>query len=176
SVAFSHDSARLASASSDSTVKIWDPSSGACLSTLEGHSGWVVSVAFSHDSARLASASSDNTVKIWDPSSGACLQTLNVGQTLYRISFDYTDSYLDTEIGTISLRNPSDSIVPLNNAEVQQPQYKGIALSSDGVWITYNLKMFIWLPSEYRPSCSAVLDNTISVGAGSGRIWFVSTS
>ena len=38
SVAFSHDSRRLASASDDGTVKIWDPSSGACLQTLEGHS------------------------------------------------------------------------------------------------------------------------------------------
>jgi WD40 repeat protein len=35
SVAFSHDSTRLASASSDSTVKIWDASSGACLQTLD---------------------------------------------------------------------------------------------------------------------------------------------
>jgi tetratricopeptide (TPR) repeat protein len=71
SVAFSHDSARLASASRDSTVKIWDAHSGACLQTLEGHSGSVHSVAFSHDSARLASASSDSTVKIWDAHSGA---------------------------------------------------------------------------------------------------------
>src|SRR6266480_52695 len=76
SVAFSHDSARLASASGDNTVKIWDASSGECLQTLEGHRGWVSSVAFSHDSARLASASGDNTVKIWDASSGECLQTL----------------------------------------------------------------------------------------------------
>jgi WD40 repeat protein len=43
SVAFSHDSARLASASGDSTVKIWDAHSGACLQTLEGHSGLVSS-------------------------------------------------------------------------------------------------------------------------------------
>ncbi|KAH7065088.1 NACHT domain-containing protein [Macrophomina phaseolina] len=34
SVTFSHDSTRLASASYDSTVKIWDASSGACLQTL----------------------------------------------------------------------------------------------------------------------------------------------
>src|SRR5438067_705131 len=45
SVAFSHDSARLASASNDNTIKIWDASSGACLQTLEGHSDWVSSVA-----------------------------------------------------------------------------------------------------------------------------------
>jgi WD40 repeat protein len=35
SVAFSHDSTRLASASHDRTVKIWDASSGECLQTLE---------------------------------------------------------------------------------------------------------------------------------------------
>ena len=50
----------------------WGTSSGACLLTIEGHSGSVRSVAFSHDSTRLASASDDKTVKIWDPSSGAC--------------------------------------------------------------------------------------------------------
>ncbi|KAL5371229.1 hypothetical protein DPSP01_014410 [Paraphaeosphaeria sporulosa] len=76
SVAFSHDSTRLASASRDRTVKIWDANSGACLQTLEGHSDPVTSVAFSHDSTRLASASRDRTVKIWDANSGACLQTL----------------------------------------------------------------------------------------------------
>ncbi|KAK5344630.1 hypothetical protein LTR61_011603, partial [Exophiala xenobiotica] len=76
SVAFSPDSTRLASASEDHTVKIWDGSSGACLQTLEGHSFEISSVAFSPDSTRLASASRDRTVKIWDGSSGACLKTL----------------------------------------------------------------------------------------------------
>src|SRR5947207_1781204 len=79
SVAFSPDSARLASASLDKTVKIWDASSGECLQTLEGHSNRVLSVAFSPDSARLASVSYD-TVKIWDASSGECLQTISTGK------------------------------------------------------------------------------------------------
>jgi len=57
SVAISHDSKRLASASHDNTVKIWDASSGACVQTLEGHNDEVTSVVFSHDSTRLASAS-----------------------------------------------------------------------------------------------------------------------
>jgi WD40 repeat protein len=76
SVAFSHDATRLASASYDWTVKIWDASNGECLKTLEGHSSVVSSVAFSPYTTRLASASNDSTVKIWNTSSGECLQAL----------------------------------------------------------------------------------------------------
>src|SRR5437667_309760 len=65
-VVFSSDGHRLASASRDRTVKIWDAASGQCLQTLEGHSNWVRSVVFSSDGHRLASASRDSTVKIWN--------------------------------------------------------------------------------------------------------------
>ena len=91
-VVFSRDSSRLASASSDNTIRLWDASSGACLQTYTGHSSSVTSVAFSHDSTRLASASYDETVKLWDASSGACLHTLNIGRTLHSLSFNSTDS------------------------------------------------------------------------------------
>jgi WD40 repeat protein len=37
SIKFSSDGARLASASADRTAKVWDPFTGACLLTLEGH-------------------------------------------------------------------------------------------------------------------------------------------
>lgn len=76
SVAWSHDSTRLASASDDYTVKIWDPATGQCVSMLEGHSNSVNSVAWSKDPSRLASASFDSTVKIWDPVTGQCVSTL----------------------------------------------------------------------------------------------------
>jgi WD40 repeat protein len=70
------DPTRIASASEDHTIKIWDVSSGLCLKTLNDHDSAVNSVVFSRDSARLASASDDSKVKIWDTSSGVCLQTL----------------------------------------------------------------------------------------------------
>ena len=66
SVAFSPDGQRLASASSDQTVKIWDSATGKELFALKGHAGPVWSVAFSPDGQRLASASFDQTVKIWE--------------------------------------------------------------------------------------------------------------
>jgi predicted NACHT family NTPase len=75
SVALSQDSSRVASGSTDTTVKIWDANSGVCLRTFEGHYHWVNSVAFSQDSSLVASGSSDTTVRIWDANSGACLRT-----------------------------------------------------------------------------------------------------
>lgn len=71
-----HDWKQFASALDDGTLKIWDPITGACSRTLEGHDLPVNSVAFSHDSRQLASASSDSTVKIWDLKMGTCLRTL----------------------------------------------------------------------------------------------------
>jgi WD40 repeat protein len=185
SVAFSHDSTRLASASDDSTVKIWDASSGACLQTLEGHSDSVRSVAFSHDSTRLASASWDSTVKIWDASSGACLQTLEGhGNEFSSVAFSHDSTRLASASydGTVKIWDASSvaclqtleghgSIDNLVGFKTQQPLDHGIAVSSDTVWITYNDQKRLWLPSEYRPSCSAVSGRCFGTGTGSGKVW-----
>jgi WD40 repeat protein len=175
SVAFSHNSTKLASASSDNTVKIWDATSGACLHTLDSHSDWVNSVAFSHDSTKLASASSDKTVKIWDATSGACLQTLDVGRTLYALFFNSNSSCLYTEIGTIAIES-LQSISTVDTAEPKNPQYLGIGISSDEMWITQDGENIVWVPSEYRPLCLSVCPNRQSVGIGvrSGQVWMCS--
>ena len=170
-VTFSHDSTRLASASVDRTVKIWDTSSGECLRTLEGHRHWINSAVFSHDSAWLASASYDNTIKIWDTSSGECLQTTHVDKNLFNISFDATGFYLHTEIGVIAISASTVSKNATTITEPQLPQYQYLALSSDKAWITYHSKNLVWLPSEYRPTCSVISGKIIGIGTESGKVW-----
>lgn len=54
----------------DSTVKLWDVTTGQELLTLKGHAGNVTSVAFSPDGKRLATGSIDSTVKLWDAPTG----------------------------------------------------------------------------------------------------------
>ncbi len=64
-LAFSPNKRILASASGDSTIKLWDISTGQHILTLQGHEDSVTSVAFSPDGDILASGSKDTTIKLW---------------------------------------------------------------------------------------------------------------
>src|SRR5262249_44626170 len=80
-VAFNRDGSRLASASFDKTVRIWNMSrvpvgKGDLLErVLTGHSDFVYAVAFSPDGKHLASASKDRTVKLIETATGKSVFT-----------------------------------------------------------------------------------------------------
>jgi WD40 repeat protein len=69
-LAFSPDGKRLASASWDNTVKVWDTADGRLICKMQGHSRAVVAVAFSPDGRRLASGGEDRSMKLWDADTG----------------------------------------------------------------------------------------------------------
>ncbi|ELW66631.1 F-box-like/WD repeat-containing protein TBL1X [Tupaia chinensis] len=65
----------LASASFDSTVRLWDVERGVCIHTLTKHQEPVYSVAFSPDGKYLASGSFDKCVHIWNTQSGSLVHS-----------------------------------------------------------------------------------------------------
>ncbi|MBD2184071.1 serine/threonine protein kinase [Planktothrix sp. FACHB-1355] len=113
-IAFSPDGEILASGSGDSTIKLWDISTGKQIRTLWGHLSGVSAIAFSPDGQTLASASADNTIKLWDVSTGKLLHTLighsgwvssvafsPDGQTIASGSYDHTIKIWDAKTGEL---------------------------------------------------------------------------
>jgi WD40 repeat protein len=65
-LAYSPDGKRVATASTDKTVKLWNAETGTLQATLKGHAAGVNAVSWNPDGRRLASGSSDGTIKLWD--------------------------------------------------------------------------------------------------------------
>lgn len=64
-LAFDRSGARLAAASGDATVKVFDVAAGVLVAELRGHEDAVQSVVFSPADDLLVSAASDCTFRIW---------------------------------------------------------------------------------------------------------------
>jgi len=94
SVNFSPDGRRIATASFDKTVKLWNVKDGSLLQTFVGHGDWVWDVSFSPDGKTLASASRDKTISLWSLD-GKGRQSSQLNDQLKR-SCKWLDDYLKT--------------------------------------------------------------------------------
>ena len=118
-VAFSSDGTRLASGSTDKTVRLLDLTDKKDPMTLQKHTGWTNVLAFSPDGKMLASGSTDKTVQLWDTTHGEPIATLTGhingitalafspdGRTLVSGSSDGTIRFWQTATGA-----PADTLI-----------------------------------------------------------------
>ncbi|XP_032421322.1 F-box-like/WD repeat-containing protein TBL1XR1 [Xiphophorus hellerii] len=80
----------LASASFDSTVRLWDVERGVCIHTLIRHQEPVYSVAFSPDGKHLASGSFDKCVHIWNTQTGALVHSYRGTGGIFEVCWNAT--------------------------------------------------------------------------------------
>jgi WD40 repeat protein len=134
-IAFSPDGKRLASASGDNRVRVWDVQTGQETLSLSGHTNAVNSVSFSPDGRRLASASGvwdenqkkwiSGEVKVWDAQTGQealtlkghtdpvnCVSFSPDGRRLASASSDGTVKVWDAHTGreALTLKGHTDSV------------------------------------------------------------------
>ncbi|EWZ77783.1 hypothetical protein FOXG_21492 [Fusarium oxysporum f. sp. lycopersici 4287] len=173
SVVFSHDSKKVASASYDKTIWIWNAETGTCERVLEGHSREVNSVVFSHDSKKVASVSWDKTIRIWDAETGICEDVISSGAFADVLSFTSDERGIVTSCGIFALTSDSESPADTHTSLkfLEAPIF-----TCNGTWVTTAGRDLLWLPPECRRGAVATVKSTIVIGCPSGRVVFLGIS
>jgi WD40 repeat protein len=149
-LAFAPDSLRLASASADASVRIWDPQTGAERSRLLGHDAPVICVAFDATGTRLASGGGHpltgaaNHVLVWDLAAGERQLTLAGHEsTVFGVAFSPDGTLIASVSGAAvalpgGLRKPDASLRLWDAASGEPLSVRPVVSASDtlleGLW------------------------------------------
>ena len=135
SIAFSPNNPLLASASTDSTIQLWNLDTNTLQATLRGHTSNVLNVAFSPNGILLASGSADGTVRLWNTATETLQATLR-GHTsnVLSVAFSPDGSLVasGSADGTVRLWNTATETLQAT-LEAHMDSILSVAFSPDGL-------------------------------------------
>ncbi len=136
-IATIHGGDILATSHDDGTVRLWDPTTGTALRTLDGHTGRVWALTADPNGSWLASAGDDRGVRLWDPTTGTALRTLD-GHTgrVWALAADAKNGWLASASadGVVRLWHPGTGAA-LRTLEGHTGSVGALAADPKGGWL-----------------------------------------
>lgn len=147
-VALSPDGARLAAASDNHVVTIWNPASKTKIASLAGHTDRIVAATFSPDSRYLVSGSWDGTAKLWDVGQQRLIRTMNVRKGVSSLAFssDGTRLAVGSANKSITVWNLQSGAI-LHELRGHKREVQALAFNADGSMlasVSGEKRVYLW--------------------------------
>jgi WD40 repeat protein len=154
------DDKHLATSSRDTTIRIWDISTGTIVRTLNHHTDQIVGIARSPSDSNppvMASIGDDRTIRFWRPSIGRMMRFIRLDKTHPTVMAwtpDGRSLFVGTRSGAVLEINPTNAL-PINE-RVLSRDFPAAVNSDD--WITA-----LAVSSQHAIACGTAMGQVIQV-------------
>jgi WD repeat-containing protein 48 len=149
----------LATAGTDSVIRVWDTRSGDKCAKLKGHSDNVRALVFSEDGRCVISGSSDGQVKVWDLSMHKCLHTYLMHEdSVWTLALHRAHLYSagrDRHVFRTHLATHQSTLIGVETAHVLSLAPQSLGDSDARLWVSTTQGMALWDPRDSESSGTA---------------------